>query len=143
MKPLPPIEEMISAYQASDASYDGIFFLGVRTTGIFCRPSCHARKPFPKNVEFFATAQEALFAGYRPCKRCHPLEMTGQLPEWATGLMHDVERDPALRLKDEDLRVRGLDPVAVRRFFLRRYGLTFQAYTRTRRLGQAFEAIQQ
>ena len=143
MKSLPSVEEMIRAYQASDASYDGIFFLGVRTTGIFCRPSCHARKPFPKNVEFFATAQEAMFAGYRACKRCHPLEMNGQLPEWAESLLHDLESDSALRLKDEDLRARGLDPASVRRFFLKRYGQTFHAYTRAKRLGQAFVAIQQ
>ncbi len=142
MNPLPPLDEMIRAYQESDASYDGVFFLGVRTTGVFCRPSCRARKPYPQNVEFFATAQEALFAGYRPCKRCHPLEIDGRLPEWAGALLDDVERDPALRLKDEDLRERGLDPATVRRFFLKRYGVTFQAYTRARRLGKAFDALQ-
>jgi AraC family transcriptional regulator of adaptative response/methylated-DNA-[protein]-cysteine methyltransferase len=142
MNRLPPIDEMIRAYQASDASYDGVFFLGVRTTGIFCRPSCRARKPFPKNVEFFATAQEAVFAGYRPCKRCRPTEISGQLPEWASDLLGAVERDPSLRLKDEDLRARGLEPASVRRFFLKRYGLTFHAYTRAKRLGKAFEALQ-
>lgn len=141
MSNLPPIDEMIRAYLASDTSYDDVFFLGVRTTGVFCRPSCHARKPLPKNVEFFATAQEALLAGYRPCKRCRPTEING-LPEWAGDLLADVERDPLLRLKDEDLRARGLDPASVRRFFLRRYGQTFQAYTRARRLGKAFEALQ-
>ncbi len=140
---LPPIDEMIRAYQSSDASYDGIFFLGVRTTGIFCRPSCRARKPYPQNVEFFATAEEAIFAGYRPCKRCRPLDMIGQLPEWAGNLLREVERDPALRLKDEDLRARGLDPASVRRFFLKRYGLTFHAYARAQRLGKAFDALQQ
>ncbi len=139
---LPPTEEMIRAYQASDASYDGIFYLGVRTTGIFCKPSCKARKPYPKNVEFFATTQEAQAAGYRACKRCHPLETSGQLPEWADALLQDIDRDPNLRLKDEDLRARGLDPATVRRFFLKRYGQTFQAYTRARRLGKAFVAIQ-
>ena len=52
--PLPRRHEMERAYQRSDASYDGVFYLGVRTTGIFCRPSCPARKPKPQNVEFFA-----------------------------------------------------------------------------------------
>ena len=97
MTTLPPVDEMIRAYQASDPSYDGIFFLGVRTTGIFCRPSCRARKPYPHNVEFFASAQEAIFAGYRPCKRCHPLDL-GALPSWASDLLRAVETDPALRL---------------------------------------------
>lgn len=63
---------MERAFLGSDASYDGIFFTGVRTTGIFCRPSCRARKPLPSNVEFFASVREALFAGYRPCRRCDP-----------------------------------------------------------------------
>ena len=61
--PLPHRHEMERAYQRSDASYDGVFYLGVRTTGIFCRPSCPARKPKPENVEFFAMPKEALFAG--------------------------------------------------------------------------------
>lgn len=139
---LPPHEEMVRAYQASDSTYDGVFFLGVRTTGIFCRPSCRARKPYPQNVEFFATAQEALFAGYRPCKRCRPLEIGADMPQWASDLLAEMERDPALRLKDDDLRARGLDPASVRRFFLKRYGQTFHAYTRARRLGKAFAAIQ-
>ncbi|MEP7292263.1 MAG: Ada metal-binding domain-containing protein, partial [Chloroflexota bacterium] len=143
MKSLPPVEEMIRAYQASDSSYEGIFYVAVRTTKIFCLPSCPARKPYPQNVEFFATPQEAQFAGYRACKRCHPLEINPHLPEWAGDLLRDVEHDPGLRLKDEDLRARGLDPASVRRFFLKRYGQTFQAYTRARRLGKAFSALQQ
>lgn len=143
MKTLPPLEEMIRAYQASDASYIGVFYVAVRTTGIFCLPTCTARKPFPQNVEFFATPQEAQFAGYRPCKRCRPLEIDRHLPDWAADLLRDVERDPGLRLKDEDLRARGLDPASVRRFFLKQYGQTFHAYTRARRLGKAFTALQQ
>src|SRR5262245_21673749 len=63
-----PASEMTRAYLEGDASYDGLFYLGVRTTGIFCRPTCPARKPLPKNVEYFATTREALASGYRPCK---------------------------------------------------------------------------
>jgi len=106
---LPPLEEMKRAYLERDASYDGVFYLGVRTTGIFCRPSCPARKPLPENVEYFATAKEALFAGYRPCKRCRPLDTNGHLPEWANQLMHEIESAPTMRIKDADLRARGLD----------------------------------
>lgn len=132
---------MTQAYQNRDSSYDGIFYLAVRTTGIFCRPSCPARKPLPQNVQLFMTAKEALFAGYRPCKRCHPLLINGVTPEWVEQLLIDIEAEPTIRIKDQQLRERGLDPAAVRRFFLKKYGLTFHAYTRARRLGQAFEAI--
>src|SRR3954470_19619758 len=140
MTKLPPITEMQRAYLKGDATYNGVFFLGVRTTAIFCRPICPARKPLPKNVEFFSTAQEALFAGYRPCKRCRPLEADDQ-PEWAARLISDVEREPNARITEGDLRKRGVDPATVRRYFSRRYGMTFQAFTRARRLTGAFREI--
>ncbi|MCX5801677.1 MAG: methylated-DNA--[protein]-cysteine S-methyltransferase [Candidatus Eisenbacteria bacterium] len=143
MKTRPSIAEMQRAYQKSDATYDGIFFLGVRTTGIFCRPSCPARKPLPRNVVYFATAREALFAGYRPCRRCNPMELPGSPPPWVTSLLAEIERDPILRLRDGDLRERGIDPAAARRYFRKHYGMTFQDYSRARRLGRALLQIRQ
>jgi AraC family transcriptional regulator of adaptative response/methylated-DNA-[protein]-cysteine methyltransferase len=140
MNTLPPKTEMERAYLRSDAAYNGVFFLGVRTTAIFCRPVCPARKPLPKNVEYFSTAQEAMFAGYRPCKRCRPLQEDDQ-PEWAARLITEVERTPNSRITDADLRQRGVDPATVRRYFSRRYGMTFQAFTRARRLTGAFQQI--
>jgi AraC family transcriptional regulator of adaptative response/methylated-DNA-[protein]-cysteine methyltransferase len=138
--PLPARPEMERAYQQSDPSYDGIFYLGVRTTGIFCRPSCSARKPKPENVEFFAQPKDALFAGYRPCLRCKPLE-GDQAPDWVSPLLDRIERQPDTRVREQDLRAMGIDPARVRRYFLTRYGLTFQAYCRARRLTRAFERI--
>jgi len=138
--PLPRRQEMERAYRRSDASYDGVFYLGVRTTGIFCRPSCPARKPKPENVEFFAMPKEALFAGYRPCLRCRPLEGDAA-PPWVNRLLERVERRPDTRIRERDLRTMGVEPARVRRYFSTRYGLTFQAYCRARRLAQAFERI--
>src|SRR5437879_9605754 len=97
------VKEMQRAYIKKDVSYDGIFFLGVRTTGIFCRPSCPARKPLPKNVAYFSNVRESLFAGYRPCKRCRPLDTTGRPPRWGSaalalaGSSSDEIKDAALR----------------------------------------------
>jgi len=138
---LPSREEMLTAFLGGDASYDGLIYGAVTTTGIFCRPSCPARNPRPENVAFFATAREALVAGYRPCRRCRPLEAAAGAPEWASRLIARVEADPAARIKDADLRAEGLDPAAVRRYFQRTHGMTFQAYCRTRRLGDAFVAL--
>ena len=140
--PLPSREEMERAYQVSDASYDGLFFLGVRTTGIFCRPSCPARKPKPENVEFFAMPKDALFAGYRPCRRCRPLD-DAQAPPWVSALLDRVERQPAVRLRERDLRGMGVEPARLRRHFAARYGMTFQAYCRARRLARAFDRIRE
>ncbi len=143
MKVLPPVNEMERAFSVKDASYDGIFFLGVRTTGVFCRPSCPARKPLSENVEYFATARDATFAGYRPCKRCRPLETNGQPPGWVEQLLAEVEKDPSRKLKDSFLRELQIDPARARRYFLKNYGMTFHAYCRGRRLGQALEQIRE
>lgn len=137
---MPPIEEMERAYLERDASYNGLFYFGVRTTGVFCRPTCPARKPLARNVEYFATAAAAVQAGYRPCKRCRPLEWDDQ-PRWARDLLEEIEREPARRITDADLRRRGMDPATVRRHFLRRYGMTFQAYARAWRLSSATDLL--
>ena len=135
------LKEMQSAFLNKDATYDGIFFTGVRTTGIFCRPSCAARKPLPENCSYFTTAREALFAGYRPCMRCRPLEAGGTHPDWVRDLLVRIDNTPEERLKDADLRAMGIEPERARRYFLKRFGMTFQAYCRARRLGSAFQQI--
>jgi AraC family transcriptional regulator, regulatory protein of adaptative response / methylated-DNA-[protein]-cysteine methyltransferase len=141
MHSLPSRTVMERAYLQSDVTYDGVFFLGVRTTGIFCRPSCGARKPLPKNVAFFATAKEALFAGFRPCKRCHPMSAAGEPPAWVAELLKLIDQSPDARVRDGDVRTLGIDPARARRYFQKNYGMTFQAYSRGRRLGKAFEQI--
>ena len=132
---------MRRAFLGGDASYDGVFFTGVRTTGIFCRPSCTARKPRPENVEFFATPREALFSGYRACKRCRPLDTDGRPPAWVAKLLARLEAAPGERIRAADLRAAGVDPARARRYFQKHYGMTFQAYCRARRLGDAFRQI--
>jgi AraC family transcriptional regulator of adaptative response/methylated-DNA-[protein]-cysteine methyltransferase len=141
MNTMPPIAEMEQAFLAGDASYNGLFFVAVRTTGIFCRPTCPARKPLVKNVEFFPTAHAARAAGYRPCKRCRPLAEDDQ-PPWAAELIGQIERHPAARISDDDLQARGIDPATARRYFRRRYGMTFQAFARSRRLTGALPLVQ-
>jgi AraC family transcriptional regulator of adaptative response/methylated-DNA-[protein]-cysteine methyltransferase len=131
---------MHQAFLASDRTYDGVFFTAVKTTGIFCRPSCRARKPLPENIEFFATVREAVFAGYRPCKRCRPMQAAGT-PPWVAGLLALVERAGDRRLTDEDLRREGVEPAPARRYFLQHYGMTFHAYCRGRRLSQSLDQI--
>jgi len=134
---------MESAFRSRDRSYDGIFWLGVRTTGIFCRPSCPARKALDRNVEYFATVREAMFAGFRPCKRCRPLTAGEPVPAWAGTLISRLEAAPDTRITDGTLRNMGIDPARARRFFLRRYGMTFHAFARGRRLNRAFARIRQ
>ena len=141
MPTLPTIPEMERAYRRSDSSYDGLFYLGVRTTGIFCKPSCGAKKPLRRNVTFFATPREAVLAGFRPCKRCRPMLFPGSRPSWVRELLERVDREPDTRLTDSKLRELRIDPARARRYFRRNFGMTFQAYTRSRRLGNALHQI--
>lgn len=141
MSALPSTRTMYNALSRRDSAYEGIFYTGVKTTGIFCRPTCAARKPLPKNIEFFPTAASALAAGYRACKRCRPLDQPGTPPRWLVDLRDQVDRNPAHRLQDSDLRAMHLEPAAARRQFKRHYGMTFHAYARARRVGAAFQSL--
>jgi AraC family transcriptional regulator of adaptative response/methylated-DNA-[protein]-cysteine methyltransferase len=133
---------MQRALHSRDRSFDGVFFAGVRTTSVFCRPSCPARKPLPENTDFFATAAEALFAGYRPCKRCRPMERD-EVPDWVRDLLRTIDEEPEERFRAAELLRRGIDPGRARRAFLRHFGLSFHAYVRARRLGTALAQIRE
>lgn len=74
-------DQCYQAVQGRDRRFDGMFFTAVRSTGIFCRPSCPARTPLRPNVDFYRTAAAAADAGYRACKRCRPDSSPGS-PEW-------------------------------------------------------------
>ena len=138
---LPDADLLYAALAARDPAFEGRAFACIRTTGIFCRPSCTARKPRPENVEFFATPREALFSGYRACKRCRPLDADGRPPAWVARLLERLEQSPGERIRAADLRAAGVDPARARRYFQKHYGMTFQAYCRARRLGDAFRRI--
>jgi AraC family transcriptional regulator of adaptative response/methylated-DNA-[protein]-cysteine methyltransferase len=140
---LPSDDQMYAAVARRDRGFDGVFYTAVRTTGIFCRPSCPAKTPLRPNVEFHATARDALFAGYRPCLRCRPLERAGATPEWLRPLLRVVESSPERRMRDTDLHALGLDPTRVRRWFKRHHGMTFQAYQRGVRLGRALTHLRE
>lgn len=131
---------MTRAWEHRDASYDGVFCFGVKTTGIFCRPSCPSR-PKRENIEFFRSAGEAVRAGYRPCKRCQPELANGQPPEWVAQLMSRAAAAPDERISASDLRALGITPERVRRWFQQHHGMTFAAWCRGLRLSRAFTQI--
>lgn len=132
--------EMVEAWQRRDASYDGLFVLAVKTTGIFCRPSCPSQ-PKRESLEFFSTTGAAVRAGYRPCKRCQPELAHGQPPEWAARLMALAAENLDRRLSGADLRALGVAPEKARRWFQKNHGMTFAAWCRGLRLSRAFTQI--
>ena len=131
-------------YQASFAKnpeFEGVFWMGVKTTGIFCRPTCTARKPKFENVEFFNTTKEAILKGYRPCKVCKPLENPNETPVGIKTLRNELAADTSLKIREYNLVERGLEPATVRRWFLKHHGITFHAFQRMFKLNSAFKKL--
>ncbi|GIO86196.1 6-O-methylguanine DNA methyltransferase [Paenibacillus faecis] len=131
-------------YQAlidKKSEYEGIFYVGVKTTGVFCRPTCPARKPKFENCEFYETAKEALLASFRPCQRCRPLSHPNHVSELVRKLVEAVEANPEHRWREEDFRRLSVDASTARRQFKKRFGMTFVEYARARRMGMALKQI--
>lgn len=141
IKQLPPKQEMYHALINRNSQYEGIFVVGVKTTSIFCRPTCPARKPKKKNVEFFSTPKQALDAGYRPCKRCNPLQVKDKTPEWVCAILDEAEQDLTQKWTDKKIDAFGINPNRLRRWFKKHHGMTFHSYVRLRRLGKALGQI--
>lgn len=137
---LPPEKEMYEAFIRKDPEYEGVFVVGVKTTGIFCKATCPARKPKFTNVEFFADVNQAINAGYRPCKRCKPLKLS-KTPDWAQKILDEIDSSPSKKWADQELKKRGVHPNKIRRWFKKNYGVTFHEYVRHCRVGSGMASI--
>ncbi|MBA2875439.1 bifunctional transcriptional activator/DNA repair enzyme AdaA [Thermaerobacillus caldiproteolyticus] len=135
-------DEIWQAIVHNDSSYDDKFFYGVKTTGIFCRPSCKSRPPKKENVRIFQNAQQALSENFRPCKRCKP---TGQrLPdeEWVAQITQfiDTNYSETLTLKTLANMCHG-SPYHLHRTFKRIKGITPAEYIRQTRISKAMQYL--
>ncbi|MED4585448.1 bifunctional transcriptional activator/DNA repair enzyme AdaA [Brevibacillus choshinensis] len=135
-------DEKWQAIIHNDASYDGSFFYAVKTTRIFCRPSCKSKAPNKENVRIFANPQQALTAKFRPCKRCKP---TGQrLPdrEWVEQITQYIDEHFRERLTLESLaeECHG-SPYHLHRTFKRIKGVTPVEYVQQTRIQAAQEML--
>ena len=124
-----------------NTEYDGTFFTAVKTTGIFCHPSCRARTPKSENVIFYDTIQEALQNGFRPCKVCKPLEKIGTTPLPIQNIIAELQQNPHKKISDDDLKEKGIEPHTIRRWFKKNYNITFHAFQRMLRINYAFSNI--
>jgi AraC family transcriptional regulator of adaptative response/methylated-DNA-[protein]-cysteine methyltransferase len=134
-------EEKYQAILKKDSRYEGLFITAVKSTGIFCRPVCTARKPKVENVEFFDSPIEALNHGYRPCKMCKPMKHAGEVPTEIKELLQHVERAPEVKVRDIDLINKGMEPNTIRRWFKKHYGMTFHDYHRKLRVSKAHDYL--
>ncbi|MEM1090586.1 MAG: trifunctional transcriptional activator/DNA repair protein Ada/methylated-DNA--[protein]-cysteine S-methyltransferase [Pseudomonadota bacterium] len=140
---LPDDQVLYDALLKRDPSYEGIAWVGVTSTGIFCRLSCTARKPKAENCRFFDNIADCLDAGFRPCRRCRPLHPISAEDPLVSRLLAALEEDPTRRWREADIQQLGLDPSTVRRTFKRHYGMTFLEMARLRRLRSGMEQIAQ
>lgn len=126
--PHPTSDEAWTIIQTRDARADGQLFYGVRTTRVFCRPSCPSRRPGRGNVEFFSDLINAFRAGYRPCKRCNPAGIAPEAQTVQTLCAHLNENlDHTVKLA-ELARIAGMSPFTVQRLFRRVLGVSPSQY---------------
>lgn len=131
--------EMWQAFTTKDANYDGQFFVAVRTTGVYCRPSCPA-KPLRKNVLFFADCDAAENAGYRACKRCHPRELLLPAEALAQNAVRWIESNGHARLSALS-QAMNVSPFHLQRTFKRVMGLSPLEYAQSLRLQRLKSAL--
>ncbi len=128
-------EERWKAFEARDAGYDGRFVVGVRSTGIYCRPSCPARRPLRQNVVFYPVGEVAARDGYRPCRRCKPEDVLPQaraVEQASRYIEEHLDRNVTL---DELGEAVGMSPHHLQRTFKRMLGISPRAYADALRLG--------
>lgn len=123
------------------SEFTGVFFVGVRTTGVFCISVCRARKPKRENVDFYDDFKSALDAGFRPCKVCRPTENAFTAPDFIAQALGMLRENPKARVSDTELRQKGIGPERVRRWFLQNHGMTFQAFQRMQRVNVALQEL--
>ena len=132
-------EEMWKAVSGNDASYDGVFFYAVKSTGIYCRPSCKSRIPRRENVCFFDTAEQARAAGFRPCKRCRSdlldYQPIKEIAEEAKRLLEDSFRKKCEL--NQKLQHMGVSKRRMVKIFKDEYGVTMFEYMDKLRLAEA------
>ncbi|MEM0929813.1 MAG: trifunctional transcriptional activator/DNA repair protein Ada/methylated-DNA--[protein]-cysteine S-methyltransferase [Pseudomonadota bacterium] len=133
-------DDLYAALVDRDPSYEGRVFVGVTTTGIFCRLTCPARKPKRENTQFFASTDACLEAGFRPCKRCKPLAASSDVDPVVERLLRALDADPLRRWSEADVTALGIDPSTARRNFRKAFGATFLEVARLRRIRAGAEA---
>lgn len=139
---LPDPQALYQALLNRDDSYEGRAYVGVTSTGIFCRLTCPARKPKFENCQFFATSGACIEAGFRACKRCTPLIAAAEGDPMVQQLLAALETEPTRRWCESDLSTMGYDTSTVRRAFQRHFGMTFLEMARQRRLREGFTTLQ-
>lgn len=138
---LPDHDTLYEALLSRDESYDGRAYVGVTTTGVFCRLTCPARKPKPENCQFYGSVAECFHAGFRPCARCHPTAPSASSDPAIVRLLSGLRDRPGYRWTESDIVRLCIDPSTVRRAFKRQFGMTFLEMARLERIRNGFATL--
>ena len=133
------VDSEVAWRQVLSRDPSAMFFYAVTTTGVFCQPGCTSRRPLRTNVRFFGSAKEAIAAGFRPCKRCHPMCEPGKPLERIRAHI-EAHVDRPMRLSELG-RVTGLSPFTVQRLFKQAMGVSPLQYQRALRAGSLRGAL--
>ena len=134
---------MVRAMQSNDRKFDGRFWVGVHSTGIYCLPSCRAKLPLLQNVRFYPSREEAIAAGLRACKRCRSDRFPDRLPEWLHQVLRIMRENSDSRLTASEMsRLAGVNESTVRRYFHEHFGTSPAAFHRCIRLNRARQMIE-
>lgn len=133
-------ESMNIAWLDKNAAYDGLFFVAIKISGNFCRPSCKINESEYLDIEFFPTTKHAILHGYGPCPFCFPLIIPDKTPDSIRAILIDVNEN-GLSVADADLPEKGIEPREIRNWFKKYHGITFHAYQRMLRINFAFGKI--
>lgn len=138
---IPSRQQMFSALADRDASFDGVFYYGVITTGVYCRPSCASRPARRENIRFFSSPHAAADAGFRPCKRCRPDNLKDEVEKLAE-LARFIEAHAEEKLTLSSLSgAAGLSPSRLQRVFKAAFGISPKQYQDAVRLGRLKQAL--
>ncbi len=138
-------DEMHEAVIKNDESYDTVFFYAVKSTGIYCRPSCKSKAPKAENLEFFKTADEATATGYRPCKRCRSdlldYKPMKEIAQRLKSLIDDMYNESkSLNTEMDNL---GLSRKRMAEIFKDEYGVTPSVYVNNSRYKESMRLLKE
>ena len=135
-------EQMYELAKNCNSHYDGKFFVAVKTSKVFCFPSCKARFPLHQNLEFFETKEEAITAGYRGCKRCYSDKWPFNEPAWLLDIESYMLQNSTEKISEKDLStIAGVDPTTLRRYFRKKHKTSLMNYYRSIKLDRAKDLL--
>jgi len=120
--------KMRKAIEIRDKSFDGVFFFGVITTGVFCQPSCSAKAAKAENIRLFSNIEAAMVAGFRPCKRCHPIQGISRVERLIEVVRYiETHADEKITLSSLS-EIAALSPSRLQKVFKETFGISPKVY---------------